>query len=142
MREPRGAHPDLVPRPYIGEMDVAENDPLNPLGRQGLERLAKRGLEPRPGRPPLDERHADGFGLRGDELRPCRVEPDAAGCLVVEVHEAGGLVARAARTIRREGAVLSPRPHDGAAHQGAGTTTGRPSCRPTERPVPNTSRTS
>src|SRR5438552_17904215 len=99
----------------------------------------KYGIEPGPRRPALDERDADGFGLRGDQLGPGRVEPHAPRCLVVEVHEAGDLGTVPSRAIRREGAVLPARPHHDATHQGTGRTTPRPSCLATARPGPHTS---
>src|SRR5256886_15017198 len=67
VREPRSAHPDLVPSADIGEMDVTEHDSLDAFRRQGVERLAEGRLEPRPGRPALHEPYAHGLGLCGDE---------------------------------------------------------------------------
>src|SRR5260370_36230663 len=110
MLKPGGGHALFVPRPNIGEVDVAENDTRKPLPSERRQLLAEVRFHLGPSGRDGAEADSDRRRLRFQHLDPGGVESNTPGGRVVEGDEAVDVKPCLAQAGPSPGAVLAARP--------------------------------
>src|SRR5260370_2831237 len=121
MLKPGGGHALFVPRPNIGEVDVAEKDSCKPLPSERRQLLTELRFHLGPSGGDGAEADPDRRRLRVQHLDAGGVESNTPGGRVVEGDEAVDVKPCLARAVQSQGAVLAAGPHQRkpAAHVSA-----------------------